>query len=85
MRAGYPSSNGGSAHGPSRGFSRLLVVAYILAFSIPPIGLVLGVVVALRLGKPKHAVWIVLISLATATVWVLLLTSGSFNSAGTDY
>jgi hypothetical protein len=85
MRAGYPSSNGGSAEGPSRGFSRLLVVAYILAFSLPPLGLVLGVIVALRLGKPRHAIWIVLISLVTAAVWVLLLTSGSFNNAGTDY
>ena len=84
IRAGGPSSNGASADAPSKGANRLLVLAYILAISIPPLGLVLGVAVALRLGKANHAVWIVLLSLITAVVWVLLLTSGSLNDASSS-
>jgi hypothetical protein len=86
LRAGGPSTNGASAHAPSPGFSRLLVLGYILAISIPPLGLVAGVAVGLRLGKTKHAVSIILISLVTAAIWVLILTSGSLDSASsTDY
>ncbi len=85
-RDGYPSSNGASADAPSAGFSRLLVLGYITAISIPPLGLVLGIAVALRLSKPRQAAWIVLISLLTAAIWVLLLTSNAFNSASsTDF
>ena len=62
------------------------MLAYILAISIPPVGLVLGVTVALRLGKTKHAVCIVLLSVITAAVWVLILTSGSLDTASsTNY
>jgi hypothetical protein len=83
---GYPSTNGASADAPSQGFSRLLVLAYICAISIPPLGLALGIAVALRLHKTRHAIWIVLLSLITAAVWVLILTSGSLNSASsTDF
>ena len=63
---------------------RLLVLAYITAISIPPLGLALAIAVALRLGKTRHAVWIALLSLATAAVWVLILTSGSLNSASSS-
>jgi hypothetical protein len=83
---GYPSSNGASADAPREGFSRLLVLAYITAISIPPLGLALGIAVAVRLGKPKHAAWIILISLLTAAIWVLLLTSNAFNNpSSTDF
>jgi hypothetical protein len=63
-----------------------LVLAYICAISIPPLGVGLGIAVAVRLGKPRHATWIVLLSLATAALWILLLTSNAFNTAGsTDF
>ncbi len=57
------------------------MLAYITAISIPPLGLALAVVVALRLGKPRHAIWIALLSLVTAALWVLILTSGSIDTA----
>jgi hypothetical protein len=62
------------------------VLAYVCAISIPPLGLALGIAVALRLGKTKHAFWIIVISLATAAIWVALLTSNAFTSASsTDF
>jgi hypothetical protein len=85
--ADYPSRNGGSAEGASRGWSRLLVLAYITAISIPPLGLALAIVVAVRPGGRgrSHAVWIALLSVVTAVVWVLILTSGAFNTTSTDF
>jgi hypothetical protein len=84
-RERYPSSNGASAKTPSEALSRLLVLAYLTAISIPPVGLALAIVVGLRLSR-RHAIWIALLSLATAAVWILILTSGSLDSASsTDF
>jgi hypothetical protein len=83
-RRGYVSTNGASARRPAEGLSRLLVLAYITAVSIPPLGLALGIAVAVRLGKTKHALAIVLLSLITSAVWVAILTSGALDSASSN-
>ncbi|MBV8430837.1 MAG: hypothetical protein JO244_06735 [Solirubrobacterales bacterium] len=84
LTRGYVSTNGASARPPAAGLSRLLVLAYITAVSIPPLGLALGIAVALRLGKTKHAVVIVLLSLITAAAWVAILASGALDTASSN-
>jgi hypothetical protein len=56
---------------------RLLVLAYVTAFAIPPLGFILGVVVAVRLrAYSRHALSIIAISLVAAVIWVLVFSSG---------
>jgi hypothetical protein len=56
---------------------RLLVLAYVTAFAIPPVGFILGIVVAIRLkAYSRHALWIIAISLVAGVIWVLVFSSG---------
>jgi hypothetical protein len=56
---------------------RLLVLAYVTAFAIPPLGFILGIVVAIRLrAYSRHALAIIVISLVAAVIWVLVFSSG---------
>jgi hypothetical protein len=56
---------------------RLLVLAYVTAFAIPPLGFILGIVVAIRLrAYSRHALSIIAISLVAAVIWVLVFSSG---------
>ena len=64
---------------------RLVVLGYITAVAIPPIGCILGIVIALRRRAAyKHGVAIVAVSLVAAVIWVLLLSSGVFTSTSND-
>ena len=49
----YPSPNGASDRAWSQSFMRLVVVGYILAVAMPPLGFVLGIVVAVRGARAK--------------------------------
>lgn len=84
--ARYVSTNGAVGTG-SESFRRLLVLAYILAFSMPPLGLLLGIVVATRPDKrsSRHWPWIVALSLVAAAAWFAVLTSGALRTASTDF
>jgi hypothetical protein len=56
---------------------RLLVLAYVTAFAIPPLGFLLGIVVAIRLrAYSRQALLIIAISLVAAVIWVLVFSSG---------
>jgi ABC-type dipeptide/oligopeptide/nickel transport system permease component len=64
---------------------RLVVLGYITAVAIPPIGCILGIVIALRRRAAyKHGVAIVAVSVVAAVIWVLLLSSGVFTSTSSD-
>jgi hypothetical protein len=82
------SSNGTASNAGGISASRLLAVAYILAVSMPPIGFCLGIVIAVRVSdvRSRHGLWIIVISILAATVWVLIIISGALSSTGTsDY
>ena len=48
---------------------------------MPPVGLVLGLVVALRFGRPdsKRGLWIIALSVVAAIVWVVTVATGLVN------
>lgn len=83
--AAYGSSNGAASNARRASAGRLLALAYIMAVSMPPIGFALGIVIALRFGKPrsKHGAWIIVISILASIIWILIITSGALNTTDT--
>jgi ABC-type Fe3+ transport system permease subunit len=82
-----PSRNGATNREWSQGFLRLVVVSYILAVAMPPLGLVLGFVVLARGHRvnSRHGVWIILLSLVAAAVWAVIIASGAFTTTNPDF
>ena len=65
---------------------RLVVVGYILAVAMPPLGFVIGIVLMLsRRARSKHGVLIVLVSIAAAVIWALLIGSGALTTTNQGY
>jgi hypothetical protein len=83
--ADYVSRNGGGSN--SRRETERRLVAYIMAASMPPIGFGMGVVIAARFTKPrsKHGAWIVAISIVASVIWIVIITSGAFNTPNPDF
>ncbi len=84
-----------AAHPPLRaqdgavaGFSRLDVAGYILAFVLPPAGLVVGVILLRRpqTHTIKHGVWILVISVIVGALFVaaLIATSHGLGTSETE-
>ena len=85
--ADYASRNGATANVRSASVHRLVVLGYITAVSMPPIGFILGIVLATRSTKTnsRHGASIIIISIIASFVWILILTSGVLSTASTDY
>jgi hypothetical protein len=85
--AEYPSKNGATDRAWNESFLRLVVVAYILAFAIPPVGLVLGVVVIFRgrRAKSKHGVLIIAVSIVAAVIWAAVIASGALTATDNNF
>jgi hypothetical protein len=85
--ADYASRNGAASNVRRDSVHRLVVLAYITAVSMPPLGFVLGIVVAIRSAKmnSKHGAWIIVVSIIASLVWILIITSGALSTASTDY
>jgi hypothetical protein len=65
---------------------RLVVVAYILAIAMPPLGFVLGLVLTLsRSARSKHGPWIVLLSIVGGVIWALLISGGALTATNQSY
>ena len=81
----HASRNGASVQTMSESERRLVVLAYITAIAMPPIGLILGIFVAAR-SKPasRHAVWIIVLSAIATGIWVLVFTSGVLSPSNTE-
>jgi hypothetical protein len=79
--------NGAASNAQSARVRRLVALAYILAISIPPLGLIMGIVLSLRPGRhyAKHGVVIIALSIIASVLWVVFLTSGAFNRPTTGY
>ena len=84
--AGSPTNGDGAANGSSDSIHRLVVLGYITAVAMPPVGLILGLLLTLRLAKPdsKRGTAIVVLSVVASIVWVLLLATGVLNPNSTD-
>jgi membrane protein CcdC involved in cytochrome C biogenesis len=87
MPSGSASDNKGSRpHSPPTGLQRAVVVGYILAVAVPPLGLATGLVMMLspRL-RSKHGARMVLVSIVAGMVWVLLISAGALKDTGQGY
>jgi hypothetical protein len=82
----YVSSNGATANVRGEGQSRLVVLAYITAFALPLLGLLLGIVVATRpdRARARHGRWIIAISIVASVIWALVFASGVLTSTNND-
>jgi hypothetical protein len=85
--AGFGSQNGRVPMGQSASAYRLVVLAYIIAASMPPIGFILGLILAIRFDKPtsKHGVWVIAVSVVAALVWTLIIAGGALNTTSSDF
>jgi hypothetical protein len=66
---------------------RTVVLAYILAVSIPPVGFIMGGAIAIRFAKrtSRHGVLIIAVSIAAAVVWAAIIAGGALNTPSTDF
>jgi hypothetical protein len=85
--AEHPSANGASARVAGEGVHRVVVLGYITAFSMPPIGFVIGLILAIRSDRPnsRHGLWIIIVSVIASIVWIAVLSSGALNTTTGDY
>ena len=81
--SGYRSGggNGRLASLSGESIQRVIVLGFITAVAMPPVGFVLGVMLAVRLEKPnsKRGLWIIAVSIIAAILWVLTLATGIVN------
>jgi hypothetical protein len=64
----------------------VVVVGYILAVAVPPLGFAIGVGLILSSRqRSKHAAWMVLLSVVAAGIWVLLISAGALKQTGQGY
>ena len=69
----------------SESLRRLVVLGYLTAVAIPPVGFILGIVIAVRRRAAyRHGLAIVAVSVIAAVIWVLLLSSGVLTSTSSD-
>jgi hypothetical protein len=63
------------------------VLAYIIAVSMPPIGFILGLILAIRFDRPasKQGVWVVAVSVVAALVWAVIIAGGALNTTSSDF
>src|SRR5579875_2387757 len=85
--AGYVSSNGATPPVRGAALDKVTVLAYILAVAMPPVGLVFGLVAALRPARPgsRHWLGIIIVSVIAAGVWAIIIASGGLSTTGNDY
>jgi ABC-type dipeptide/oligopeptide/nickel transport system permease component len=78
-------SNGAPPDVLSDNLRRLVVLGYITAVAIPPVGFILGIVIAVRRRAAyKHGLAMIAVSIVAAVIWVLLLGSGVLTSTSSD-
>ena len=68
-----------------QGIDRLVVLGYVCALGMPPLGLILAVISARRSANRWHAVAIILVSLVASIVWILIIKSGGLTATNDSY
>jgi hypothetical protein len=76
--AEYAADNGAPANVRSDSIQRIVVLGYITGIAMPPVGLIVGLVLAVRLSQPnsKRGIWVIAVSVVGAIAWVLALATG---------
>jgi len=65
---------------------RVVVVGYITAIGMPPIGLIIGVVLLLSAKvKSRHGLGILLASVIGVLIWIVVVNSGTLTSTNQGY
>lgn len=85
--ARFDSQHGRGPIGQSASAYRLVVLAYIIAVSMPPLGFILGLILAIRFDKPasRQGVWVIAVSVVAALVWALIIAGGALNTTSSDF
>jgi hypothetical protein len=66
--------------------TRLVVVAYILAIAVPPLGFGFGIVLTFaRSVRSRHGPWIVLLSVIGGVIWAVLIGGGALTATNQGY
>jgi hypothetical protein len=80
-----PSTNGTRPR--SQREQQLLALGYICAVTLPPIGLVIGIVLLTRNDHSlaKHGRWMIALGIVAIIVWILIFTSGVINTTDSDF
>lgn len=63
-----------------------MVLGYLLALAIPPVGLVFGLVVTARPGPVSrpHGARMIAVSVVALVIWILVLRSGVVTSSSNN-
>jgi hypothetical protein len=79
-------NNGSRPHSEQITIQRLLVVGYILAVAMPPVGFAigLGVMLSARV-RSRHGAWIVLVSIGAAVIWAVMISAGALKDTSQGY
>ena len=82
----YVSRNGSTSIAEDQKAWRLVVLGYIMAVTIPPGGLILGIVLARGRSRPhaRHGWVIIAVSIVATAVWFLILNSGIADTSSND-
>ena len=81
-----PSDNGSRSRSKQVTVERLIVVGYILALAMPPIGFAIGFVLVLSPSvRSRHGVWIVVVSIVAAVIWALMISAGALKETNQGY
>jgi Tripartite tricarboxylate transporter TctB family len=85
--ASDPASRNGSAPRPTtQTTQRVVVVGYIVAIGMPPLGFIIGLVLALAPRvRSRHWWGIVLVSVIGVLIWIVVVDSGTLNSTNQSY
>jgi hypothetical protein len=65
---------------------RLVVLGYLTAIAIPPLGVILGVVIAVRPTRvnSSHGAGIIVLGIVACILWFLILASGVLTTTSSD-
>ena len=81
------SRNGSTRNAAGLTVERLVVLGYITAIGMPPIGLIIGIVLAVgpvRM-RSRHALGIILVCIVSALIWAVIINSGALTSTNQNY
>jgi hypothetical protein len=81
------SRNGSTRNAPGVTLQRVIVLGYITAIGMPPIGLVLGIVLAVGSARlrSRHGLAIIAASIVGVLIWIVIVSSGTLSSTDQSY
>jgi hypothetical protein len=71
----------------SQTVQRIVVLGYVLALGMPPIGFAIGALLAVGPAKvrSRHGLWIILVSIIAAGAWALIISTGGLSTTDQNY